>query len=892
MWRFVNWRSLFRRGSFERDMADEFAFHLQARRADLMHSGLSAEEAGRQARLEFGGRERYRAECRESHRVLWLDELHRNFKYALRNLHKAPAFSITAVLSLALGLAAISITFALVDTVLLRPLPFAHSDRIVTMTQKVPTFGSSPTVVTVDEFLRWKKSGLFESAALIDTAQYTLEDRGRPERIYGASVTPEFLDVFHLKPLVGRDFSAEDATEGSRANVVILSHQLWVRRFHADPGVIGRTVHLSGAAMTVIGIMPAEFDFPRLADISTVMNWAPEQAEFWVPFVITPKLIEEGNFNYFAIGRLRAGVMAERAAAQMRPMAIHLFREQEIKYPEYKDMIEKMLPAFGVFVLPLRDTMTWGIRDVLWMLFAAVAVLILLVLFNLGNLLLTRNAERFREYTVRQALGAGRSQLFRQSLCEQLLLVGFASVFSAAFTMWGLNMVRTIAANKLPRLYELRFSLPAYILLLGLAFLTAIVFGALSQVLISSSASAPGLNAQSRTATSDRKTNWLRAVLVTTEVAASMVLLVAAGLLVKSFQNVLDERPGFNPQHVLTVKVPFNSKNTDTPEKRIQHMGELVGRLDQLPGVESASLVHQLPLTGDNEIRNAHVVGKPYSNNPDNVAAEYRVVGPDYFRTMQIPVIAGRVFRAGDPAKFAVIGQTMAKRLWPSENPLGKQFMEGDNGPFTVIGVVGDVHNASLEKPVMMEYYRLLVADPFLADNFVIRTAQDPESLIPDVQKVVWQLDPSEPVTRVQTMEHLFESVTLPRRFETGLLGSFAVVALFLSGVGLFGIASLSASKRTREFGIRMAIGATTANIVRLELAQTAIMVTVGLFGGLLASLIAARLMGGLLYRVRPWNAQIFFTAAIVLIGSAVLAGWLPARRASHIDPAAALRSE
>ncbi len=891
MLRFLHWRSVFRRRTFESEMADEFAFHLQARTEDLIRSGLSPQEAERRARLEFGGKERYRAECRESHRVDWLDELVRNSRHAWRNLRKAPAFSLIAIGSLALGLTAVGLMFAVVNTVLLRPLPFAKSDRIVTISQKIPLLSSSPAVVTADEFQLWEQAGLFESAALIDTAAYTLDREGHPERIYGASVTPDFFRVFGLQPIVGRGFSAGDAIEG-RSHVIVLSHQLWVRDFARDPGVIGKTILLSGTPMTVIGVMPAGFDFPRLADVSQIMNWAPEQAEFWTPFVITSKTIEDGNFNYYALGRLREGVTAARAAARMLPIAVHLFKEKEIKYPQYKSIIEQMLGSLIVYGTPLQDTMAWGIRDVLWMLLAAVALLWMLVLFNLGNLLLTRNAHRVREYMVRQALGASRWQLSRQNLFEQTALVGSASAIAVVLILWGIRVLRVVAANKLPRLYELHFSVSDFALLLGITFLTAILFAALSQLLLSQAALTFGLTSHSRTSTSDQRSNRVRFVLIVVEIAASVVLLVGAGLLLKSFRNVMREQPGFNPRSVLTVEVPFNPKNTDKPEKRLQHIRELIDRLNTLPGVMSASVVSYLPLTGDKEIHDVRALGKPLPQSSESISAEYRVIDAAYFRTMQIPLVAGASLRPGDPATFAVINQKMAALLWPGDDPIGKQFTEGHGPPLKVIGVVGNVHNGPLEKPEMMQFYRLLAANPYQVARFVIRAAHEPESLISLVQKTIWQLDASEPVTHIQTMERLLEAATLRRRFETWLLGSFAAVALFLSALGLFGVASLSAARRTREFGIRLAVGATGGQIARLELARTATMVIVGLAFGVIASIAVTRAMAGLLFRVAPWSAEIFVCAALVLIASASLAGWLPARRAARVDPATALRSE
>ncbi len=855
----------------------------------------------------------------------WGDELVRNSRYALRNLLKGPIFSFVGIVSLALGLSAVGLMFAVVNTVLLRPLPFIQSGRIVSISQRIPIFGSTPSVVTADEFQRWQHTGLFDSAALVDTAAYTLEDRSRPERIYGAAVTPDFFRVFRLQPILGRGFSAADAIEG-RSNVIILSHQLWARDFASDRGVIGRTVHLSGTPMTVIGVMPPGFDFPRLADVSQIMNWAPEQSEFWTPFVITPQTIEQGNFNYYALGRLRQDVTPKRAAAQLLPITTHLLREKEVKYPQYKSVIEQMLGSFLVYVTPLQDSMAWGIRDVLWMLLAAVALLLVLVLFNFGNLLLTRNAHRLREYTVRQALGASRWQLFRQNVFEQAVLVGLASAFSAVVIVLSIRVLRAMAGNRVPRLYELRFSLPEFELLLGMTLLTALVFGSLSQLLISETMLTFGLNSQGRTSTSDRRTNQFRFAMIAAEIAASVVLLVAAGLLLQSakgvdtrrqtakqpphplgggcdsapvlrgflnsFRNVMQQRPGFNPQNVLTVQVPFNPKNTPHPEKRLQHIRELTLQLNSLPGVISASVVSRLPLTGDSEIRNVRAFGKPVLEGAENIAAEYRVIDTAYFRTMQIPVIAGRSFRAGDPATLAVINEQMAKRLWPGENPIGKQFMDGDNPPFKVAGVVGNVHNASLEKPEMMQFYRLISADPFYADIFVMRSVQDPQTLIPLVQKTIWRLDASEPVTHAQTMQHLLQAVTLERRFAIGLLTSFAAVALFLSALGLFGVTSLSAARRTREFGIRLAVGASRGQILRLEIGRTAAMVTVGLGPGLLASIVVARAMTGFLYQVSPGSAGIFTVAAFVLIGAALVAAWLPARRAARTDPAAALRVE
>lgn len=796
-----------------------------------------------------------------------------------------------AVITLAIGLTAVTTTFSVVRTVLLRELPFADADRIVTVSQTIPFLGAGPRVSTIEEFQRWQNSGLFESVAAFDGAEYTLEANGRPERIYGASVTPDFFRVFNVHPLLGRGLVSDDAAAG-HDNVVVLSHQLWARRFASDPGVVGKKTLLSGAPATVIGVMPPRFDFPRLADVSTIMTWAPEQAEFWTPLQVTPKMLDEGNFNYYVLGRLRPGVTAQRATQELKAIAVRIFRAGEVKQPAYRDILEQLIRVFSVDVTPLRDSMSARVREVLWMLFGAVAFLFILVLFNLSNLLLTQNTHRVREYMVHRALGASRWQLFRQSFLEQVALVGAATVLGVLLTSWCVDGIRAIGANRLPRLYGLSFSLQDVLLLAILSLLVAVVFGSLSQLLLSGSELEAILRSEGRSSTGDRRTSRMKTGLMIAQIAISMVLVVGAGLLVQSFVNVLHVNPGFDTRNLLTFKVSYSAGENETPAKRLQHTRELLEHLRRLPGVESVSVVNRLPLTGDTEIHNAHAVGKPYDKAPEAVSAEYRVIDPEYFHTMRIPLLAGRFFRPDDPPGSVIINHKMASRFWPGEDAVGKQLTDGDHPPFTVLGVIGDVHNGSLERETMMQYYRPLAADPYYSDTFLLRTAVNPASHIEAVQKAVSRLDPSEPVTHPQTMEHVFQAVTLERRLETALLTGFAAIALFLSALGIFGIASLSVARRSREFGIRFALGATGAHVVRLEFRRTLAILVFGLAAGMIACLALSRLLTTLLYGVTPWNGTTYLLAVLTLAVSALLAAWIPARRAANIDPAATLRLE
>ena len=800
-------------------------------------------------------------------------------------------YSLMPTLLLGLGLGAVGLTYAVVNTVLIRPLDYPHPERIVAVSQTIPFLRSSPTVCTGAQFQRWQRSDLFEFAALLDTAEYTLgAGGGRPERVYGASVTPEFFHVFGVQPILGRGLFPEDSQEQS--HVIVLSHELWARRFASDRGIVGKSVRFDETLMTVIGVMPAQFNYPRFTDLAAVMSWAPEQTEFWTPFVITPKIVAQFNFNYFVIGRLRAGVTPQQAAAKCKAITTQIFREQEIREPAYRDLIEQTVQIFAVHVTPLRESMASGIHNSLWMVLAAVALLLVLVLFNLGNLLLTQNANRLREYTVRKALGASRWQLFRESLLEQVMFVGMASVVSLVLMTWGISIVKVLGANRIPRLYELSLSPESIALVLGLSLVTAVLFGALSQLVVPASAMAFSLRSESRTSTGDRRTNVLKSSLIVAEIAVSLVLCVGAGLLLKSFSNVIRIDPGFNAHDVLTATISFGPENSVTPAKRLRHVHELLAAFRSIPGVKSASIVNRLPLTGETEIHGVHALGKPLIKSPDAHGAEYRVIDAAYFRTMGIRLVSGRFFRPDDPAKFVVIDAKMAELFWPGENPVGKQVTDDDNPPFTVIGVVANVHNGSLEQRETMQYYQLIEAQPYYSDIFVIRSRAHAEGLIRLVQQAVWRVDPNEPVTHPQTMDHVFAAVTLQRRVETTLLTGFAAVALFLSAIGLFSVASLSVSRRSRELGIRLALGATGVQVARLEMSRAAITLAIGLVSGIAITLLTVRAAAAFLYGVTPFDTEIYSLAMGVMSGAALLAAWIPAWRASRIDPALALRSE
>jgi putative ABC transport system permease protein len=714
----------------------------------------------------------------------------------------------------------------------------------------------------------------------------TLSGKNRAELLFGAKVTPDFFRVFGISPLLGRGFLQEDAAPGHE-HIIVLSHELWARRFGSDADIVGKSIQFSGATMTVIGVAPPRFDFPRRADVGAVMRFAPEQSEFWTPLVVTQKMIDQNNYSYYVVGRLRAGVRAARAAAEFKVSAIQSLHYIVEKNPQYREPLEHLARIIVVQVAPLSESMAWGVRNALWMLLGAAALLLLLVLFNLGNLLVTRHANRLREYAIRQALGGSRWQLFRQALIEQGILIALAAVLSLDLSGWAIELVRKMGAARVPRLYELSLDSHTILLLLGLALATTLTFGAMPLLILPDSVG--WFRNESRSSTGDRRLQRLRAAVIAAEIAVSMVLLVSAGLLATSFLNVMNVKPGFDPNRLLTFSVSFSPKLYADPPKMLAEQRELLDRMRALPGVESASVVNVLPLTGDYGIHGIGAVGKPLSRD---AGAESRLIDPQYFETMHMPLIAGRALREDDSAKVAVINQKMADLLWPGENPIGREFTDNGNAPMRVIGVVGNVHSGPLETEPMMQYYSSLAAFPGYANSFAIRTKTDPLSLLPTVERTIGRLDPDLAISGAQTMEQIIQSATLERRFEADLLLGFSASALFLSALGLFGVASFSVARHAREFGIRMALGATGSDVLWVEIVRNIAIVIAGLTVGLLLSFATQRALGALLFGVSPLSLDVYAAAAAVLIVTAMTAVLIPALRAARIDPAIVLRNE
>lgn len=877
------WRSLPTRHA---ELDEELQGHLQMAVRDRVARGEDPREAEFAVRREFGNVALIQEVTRDHWPLFSLERLARELRHALRGMRRDPGFAAAAVLTLSIGLAAATTMFSVVDAVLLRPLPFPGAGRILTIGEIMPFFGTEAQVVTLGEYQRWRASGVFDHSAAVETGSYTLLGAGAPERIDGVQVTADFLRLFGIEAALGRDFRPGEDAPGA-APVVMLSHQIWARKFHSDPGIIGKSIHLDDGLRTVVGVMPAGFEFPRRADIAGLMSWAPEETEVWVPFQFTEEQVRQGNFNYLVLGRLAAGVTLAQAQTRLQAISHQIWEEQALEHSEFAELIKRNLPGIAVRPQPLQATMTNGIRSALWMLFGAVVLLLVLVYANLANLFLTRSAARLRELAVRQALGASPWHIFEERLVESAAIGALAAVLGLLLTMWGADAIKILGANRLPRLYEMTLNYRALVFLSGLGVAASFLFGLVPWSLQRRSQFA----ARARTTAGSRAETRLRVWLVTAEIALSLVLLVGAALLLESFRQVLHADPGFDGNNLLTATVGLPWQQfPDTPRMYRQYE-RLLGAIRQQPGVEAASMVSGLPLTGEAEIRTLRP-GAEAGQAVIAFHAEYRRADPEYLRTMRIPLLRGRWFREADGETAAVVSQRLAQRLWPDQDPIGRQFREGDNPPLTVIGVVGEVRNATLEIEPTLQYYRPAAADADPGMAFVIRTRVAPESAVSEVRRAIAQADPEQPLAHVRSMREILDSTTLSRRFETWLLASFAAVALFLSVLGVFGVLSLSVARRAREFGIRMALGATQNVVLRLVMGEAARLIAAGVLAGVVLAILSRRFLSGLLFGVTASDPAVYAVTIAVLVGSGAVACWMPARRAARTDPATVLREE
>jgi putative ABC transport system permease protein len=815
--------------------------------------------------------------------------LSQDVRYAVRLLARTPGFTIVAVLILALGIGANTSIFSVVSAVLLRPLPFAEADRLAFLWE-VSTAGNftGNSTVSPANYVDWKaRSRSFEDMALYNGLQeYNLTGDGEPEHIGAIVATTNLFSILRLTPILGRAFGPGD-DGASAAPVVVLSRTLWVRRFGADPGIIGRDIFLDGAKHTVIGVVPPAFNYPS------------KRAEVYVPASFTPEqLAQRDNHSDWVVGRLKPGVTLAEAQAEMNAVANSL----ETDYPQSNKNL-------GVAVVPLREDLAKGssllgesdVRDTLFVLLCAVAAVLLITCANVANLLIARGTARRKELAIRQALGANRLRVLRQLLTESIVLASLGLVVGVAFSAVSLGYLSRLVPGTLPNGTAPALDARVLGFTCGVTFFTALLFGAGPAL---AAARVDFANAVTRGVGRGAGTRGAlaRNALVTGEIALTVVLLAAAGLLLRSYARLLDVDPGFRPDHVLVAETDWSPSKYGDAASRKAFYADVLERTRALPGVVSAGFVTNPPLTfiGGRAFIMAEGQPPPPQGEIVRNIASIRGVSAGYLETLGVPLIRGRGFDSRDStdaAPAAVINDAMARMRWPGEDPVGRRFKLGFPGApwMTVVGVVGDMKQMGLDAAPFPEFYTPVeqtVIESFAWPRYlVVRTKDDPMSLATAVREVVHAVDPDQPVG-VRSMSDVFDAAVGNRATQLTLVGGFAGLGLLLAAIGLFGVLSYTVARRTSEIGLRMALGAQRANVVGSVVRSALLTAVVGLAIGLAGALALSRLLASSLFGVQPTDPATLAAVSAVVLVVALVASYVPARRAADVDPVSALRTE
>ena len=806
----------------------------------------------------------------------------KDLSYGARNLLKHPGFAAIVIVTLAVGIGASSAIFSVVNTVLLRPLPYAQAERLVTI-QELSAEGRL-VQVTPANFLDWRaQNTVFEQLAAILTVPANLALADQAERIDLAMTSANFFSVFGVEPAQGRLFIPADEQAG-HAPVVVVSHELWQGRFGGDASLIGKTITLDGNSYTVIGVAPAGFQYPNKTDV-----WVP-------PFRLAPTLNERMDptqvrgFGMLAtVALLRPNVSLAQAASEMETITARL-RQQ---YPESNNR------RFNR-VVTLQDHLVGKTGPMLLLLFGAVGFVLLIACANVANLLLASAATRQKEMAIRTALGASRLRVIRQLLTESLLLAIAGGILGLLLALWGVVFMTKLLPESFPRLDDINLDWRVLIFTLIASVLTGILFGLAPALQLSRTDVQESLKESGRSASSGRRQNRLRNLLIIGEVALSVVLLVGAGLLFRSFMQLQAVKTGFTSQQLLTLQLSPAGSNYRQDSDYISFYNQMMQRVSTIPGVVSVGAINTLPLD-KGPFGGFRIEGRPPLTIDKWPGANYRSVTPDYFHTMNIPLAQGRVFNNRDAENaplVIIINQALARRDFPGENPIGKRMNLGNTDAqgqpvwWEIVGIVADVRSDELNEEAKPEFYLSALQDTFRNMFLVVRTTVEPASVAAAVRNAAAEIDKSAAVSNVKTMEHIVNQAVTQPRFNLVLLGVFSGIALLLSAAGIYGVTAYTVTHRTHEFGIRMALGAQVGDVLRMILRQGLLLISVGIAIGLLAAFALTRLLRTLLFGVSVTDPLTFVVISILLTGVALLACYIPARRATKVDPLVALRYE
>ncbi|HTT64144.1 MAG TPA: ABC transporter permease [Bryobacteraceae bacterium] len=871
--------SLLHGSSADAELQREIEIHVQQLTHEAMAAGMAEVEARAMALREFGPIDQIKEKCRETRRVNWIQDFVHDLRYGLRMLRESPGFTAVAVLTLALGIGANTAIFSIVDAVLLRSLPYAEPDQLVLMFDVPLKQPDALSAISYRDFSECRdQNRVFSEMAGNAFHDLTLTGAGEPSIVNTADVTPEVFSLLNAKPLAGRTLLPEDGKRGAAA-VAVLSENLWRSRFGSNPGLIGQSIDLDMRSFTVVGILPASFRYPEGAPHQDV--WiSVMQDPLFGPLTSAPGVRLLG-----VIGRLKPGVSLAKAQAEMDTLSARLAKE----FPEDSGLT--------IRIRPYRQVVVRNVKSALLILLSAVGLLLLMACANIANLLLSQATSRGREIAVRIALGASRGRIVRQVLTESALLGllgGVAGVLLAAGAVWSLQ---PFLPPDLVRISSIHIGGPVLGFALLLSLAAALGFGLAPALLATPSNLQTNLK-EGGERTGQRGGRHVRSFLAVAEISLAMVLLVAGGLLIRSFALVTSVNPGFDPNNVTEAEVSLPQFQYSRPQQWTAFSGELLTRLHAQPGFEDSALAAPLPMDRQGAATFAFsIVGNPPLPPGKSTTADYATVSPGYFRVMRIPLLRGRFFSDQDSASnpnVAIISEALARRHFPNQDPIGRQmrfgFPPNSNVPREIVGIVGDVRDVSLsQKPGPMMYVPFAQA-PLYGGEVVVRSSLSASSVAATIRQAVHSIDKDLPVTDVESFPDVLGQSISRERFRTFLLGSFSAIALLLAAVGIFGVISYSASQRTHEIGIRMALGAQRQDVLRLILGQGAKLALLGLGVGVVFALLLTRWMASLLYSVSATDPLTFGAVAIVLLGVAVTACYIPARRAVRVDPMVALR--
>ncbi|HJT28270.1 MAG TPA: ABC transporter permease [Pyrinomonadaceae bacterium] len=875
----------------EAEIVEELGQHLEDVYQRSLRAGATEAEAKNAALQELATDDLLQKEMRRSQIPFkespvaggptnsnFVADLMHDLRYAARLQRKNPGFTVVAVIALALGIGANTAIFSVVNTILLRPLPYKDPERLVMVWEDATKHGYPRDTPAAANFVDWRdQNQVFEGMAAIYDTSFNLTGSGDPERLEGRSVSANMFSLLGVEPQIGRVFTAAEDQPGAQ-RVVLLSYALWQRRFGGDQKIVGQSLTLNGESYVVVGVMTARFQFPSSDD------------QVWVPIAFTQEDAGNRNRHYLQVlARLKPGVSLTQAQSEMSTIAARLQQQ----YPESNTDL-------GAAVQPLHEHLVGDIKPALLVLLGAVGLVLLIACANVANLLLARAAVRQKEIAVRVALGARRWRLIRQFLTESVLLSTLGGLVGLAIAFGGLVLLKTFIPENISQTREISIDLKV----LGFTFLvsvaTGLIFGLAPAVQAARFNQIDTLKEGGRDAATGGAGKRLRGLLVMAEVAISLVLLIGAGLLINSFLRLRNVDPGFRADNLLTMRVVLPDLKYETMDRRSVFYTDLINRVQSLAGVRSAAVTTNLPLYRQGNSISIGIEGRPAPPPGQELIVVTRIVSPGYFDTMSIPLLQGRQLSEQDAKttpRVVVISETMGRRYWPGEDAVGKRISLGrirkPEDWFQVVGVVKDVRQFELTaepRPQMYLTYRQ--AGFFDARDLVVKTDVDPASMAATVRNAVWEIDKDQPVSNIQTMEEILAGSIARQRFSMLLLAIFAAVALVLAGVGIYGVMSYSVAQRTHEIGIRMALGAQTGAVLKLAVGYGMKLVLAGLVIGLIAAFALTRVMSTLLFGVTATDPATFTLISLLLIAVAVIASYIPARRATRVNPIIALRYE